>query len=275
MVSFNKLIACIGCVLALGYVPRAMAQEERVVTLTQRLRLGSEAQRAYVVVSDSKRVTAIAPATYIEAPAGKEGVVVARVPLESTLLQVLFIMIGVQGEVQSAYRELGADELSPSVFLGTASLRDRFVERRGVLRQLQSSSAALDAKLQALQADADAIANVQKLVSAEDELQEVRRSLQRVKAAQDVIQHRVSYLRTLPPPSNAQRREVELVQQVGEISTALSKAETVAVKKISAATGELQSKLRDIEDTKEEHVGLLEQELLEAQRARRPVAVDQ
>lgn len=274
MGSFSNLRWCIGFMVSLGCVSHVMAQNERTLTLTQKLRLAGDARRGYVVLSDAKRVTAVAPATYIEAPAGKDGVMVARVPVESSRLQILFIATGNNGEVQSAYREVGADELSPSLFLGTASLRDRFVERRGVLRQLQSSAASLDSRLQALQADADAIANVQKLVSAEDELQEVRRSLQRVKAAQDVIQHRVAYLRTLPPPSNAQRREAELVQQVGEISTALSRAETLAVKKIAVATDELQSKLRDIEDTKEDHVGLLEQELLEAQRTRRAVAAD-
>jgi hypothetical protein len=182
------------------------------------------------------------------------------------------MMLGVQGDVHSAYQTMTPEELPPAVFLATSALRDRFIERRGVLRQLQGSSNSLDTKLKELQADADAIANVHKLVDAEDDLRSVQSALARVKAAQQGIQQRVANLRTLPLPSNAQRREAELVQQLGELSKALSLTETAAVKKISSATSDLQSKLRDIEDTKEEHIGLLEEELLEAQRARSSAA---
>jgi hypothetical protein len=277
MANFSKRTWCIGVAGAFLISAHVSAQDERVATLAQRIRSAGEMRQGYVVLSDSQRITAVAPAAYVDAPAGKDGALVGRVPLPqstSTPLQILYVMLGAQGEVQSAYQTLISEELPPAVFLASSALRDRFVERRGVLRQMQASSDTLDTKLKDLQADADAIANVHKLVDAEDEIHSVRAALARVKAAQEGIQQRVAYLRSLPPPSNAQRREAELVQQLGDLSKSLAVTETAAVKKISSATSELQSKLRDIEDTKEEHIGLLEEELLEAQRARPGAAAE-
>lgn len=275
MGNFSSFLRCVGLVATVACAAPASAQDERMATLAERIRSTGEVQQGYVVLSDSGRIVAVAPATYLDAPEGREGALVGRVPLPqsvATPVQILYMMLGVQGDVHSAYQTMTPEELPPAVFLATSALRDRFIERRGVLRQLQGSSNSLDTKLKELQADADAIANVHKLVDAEDDLRSVQSALARVKAAQQGIQQRVANLRTLPLPSNAQRREAELVQQLGELSKALSLTETAAVKKISSATSDLQSKLRDIEDTKEEHIGLLEEELLEAQRARSSAA---
>ena len=59
-----------------------------------------------------------------------------------------------------------------------------------------------------------------------------------------------------------------VVEQLQELSTALSLTENAALKKISAAASDLQSKLKAIEETRDEHVGLLEEELMDIQRNR-------
>lgn len=152
--------------------------------------------------------------------------------------------------------------------LSTNQLRDRFVERRGALRQLQASLSALEDRLTTLQEDADAIANVNKLVNAEDELHELQASLERVRLAQASIQGRVALLRSRPQPLNAQRRKADLVRQLSDFSTALTKTESGAFKRMRNASSDLQSKLKEIEDTRDEHVGLLEEELAQAKRGR-------
>jgi hypothetical protein len=60
------------------------------------------------------------------------------------------------------------------------------------------------------------------------------------------------------------------VQQLAELSTALSATETSALQRISNASGELQEKLKLIEETKDEHVSLLEEELASIQREKKP-----
>ena len=118
------------------------------------------------------------------------------------------------------------------------------------------------------QEDADAIANVSRIVDAEDELGAVRASLARVTAAQVSVQERILHMKSRRAPLNAQKREADLTQQLGELSKALTATETSAIKKISTATSDLQQKLKLIEETRDEHIDLLEQELSQLKRNR-------
>ena len=137
------------------------------------------------------------------------------------------------------------------------------------MRQLQGEVRLQDERLRNLQEDADAIANVAKIVSAEDELKDVQTKIRRVDAAFASIQQRTAQMKARSLPLNAQKREAELVRQLVELSTALTATETSALKGISAASAELKQKLQMIEEANEEHVVLLEEELAELQRRQR------
>jgi chromosome segregation ATPase len=178
------------------------------------------------------------------------------------------MVLGTNGEVKSAFKEINGDEISPSTLLSSAELRDRFVERRGILRQLQGEIASQGSRIRSLQQDADNIAMVSKIVDAEDELGEIKARLKRVSTAQSDLDRRVSQMRARPQPLNAKKREAELVEQLSELSTALSATENQAIKKISGAKGALEDKLRLIEETKGEHISLLEEELARARKGR-------
>jgi len=270
MVNYSKLVRVIMGVLLCSMPVVVCAQDEHTITVAQSLAPVTDLQQSFVVVSQANQVIGVAPATYIEAPEGNEGWLVSRIPAPTGAepVRVLFTMVGARGDVRSGYQELHATSVPPLLLLGLSAMQDRFVERRGVYRQLQISMTNLEGRLQELQQDADAIANVNKLVNAEDELSEARASLSRVRAAQDGIQHRIAHMRALPQPLGGQRREAELVEQLQELSTALSLTENAALKKISAAASDLQSKLKAIEETRDEHVGLLEEELIGIQRQR-------
>jgi hypothetical protein len=270
MANSSKSSLIILLMLLFGVPSFVCAQGEQTITVAQRLAPVVDLKQSFVVVSQGNQIVGVAAATYIEAPEGDEGWLVSRIPAPTGAdpLRVLFAMVGAQGDVRSGYQELHANALSPLLSLGLSAMQDRFVERRGVYRQLQTSMTSLEGRLQELQQDADAIANVNKLVNAEDELSEVRASLSRVRAAQDGIQHRLANMRALEQPLGGQRREAELVEQLQELSTALSLTENAALKKISAAASDLQSKLKAIEETRDEHVGLLEEELMDIQRNR-------
>jgi chromosome segregation ATPase len=109
---------------------------------------------------------------------------------------------------------------------------------------------------------------VSKIVDAEDELGEIKARLKRVSTAQSDLDRRVSQMRSRPQPLNAKKREAELVEQLSELSTALSATENQAIKKISGAKGALEDKLRLIEETKGEHISLLEEELARARKGK-------
>jgi hypothetical protein len=178
-------------------------------------------------------------------------------------------VFGEQGEVRSSFKTIAPDEIPPTLMLSSGELRDRLIERRGSLRQLQSEVSSQNERLRNLQEDADAIANVAKIVSVEDELKDVQAKIRAVDAAFSSIQQRSAQMKVRPALLNAQKREAELVGQLGILSTALTATETSALKGINTASAELKQKLRMIEDANSEHVVLLEEELAELQRRQR------
>lgn len=281
MGSSNRFRAIVHscCVLVLFSCTPLVAEERRSLTLSQGAPRLDTVDRAFFILSDAQRIIGVAPATYIDSPEkpstpeGEKhgGIIVGRVPMPETNLplKVLAVIVGSKGEIWSHYREVRLEELPATASLPTTELRDRFVERRGIFRALQITVAAEEEKLSELQEDADAIANVAKIVGAEDELGELKVSIGRVAAAQSTIQDRMRQMKTRPSPPNAQAREAELGRQLGDLSKALALTESNALKKISTATSDLRQKLRLIEDTRDEHIDLLEQELADLKRKRR------
>lgn len=232
------------------------------------MRFAGEVKRVLMVASGSHGVLETRGTTWIEHTESDEVTCVGRVlvPQDEAFVGVLSLVFGAQGEVRSSYQTLTVSEVSPTRFFSSSQLRDLFVERRGLLRQLQTEVRAQEDRLQGLQQDADAIANVSKIVSVEDELRDVKLKLQKINDAFKSIERRSVQLKTRSVPLNADKREAELVSQLGVLSTALVATENNALRKIKTASGELKRKLQLIENTKNEHLVVLEEELAELQR---------
>lgn len=256
------------CIVSLCLLKSVAAEEGRVVNVVDRMRFAGEVKRVLIVASGSHGVLETRGTTWIEHAESDEVTCVGRVlvPQDEAFIGVLSVVFGAKGEVRSSYQTLTVSEVSPTRFFSSTQLRDLFVERRGVLRQLQTEVHAQETRLQGLQQDADAIANVSKIVSVEDELRDVKLKLQKVDEAFKSIERRSVQLKTRPAPLNADKREAELVSQLGILSTALVATENNALRKIKTASGELKRKLQLIEDTKNEHLVILEEELAELQR---------
>jgi hypothetical protein len=120
----------------------------------------------------------------------------------------------------------------------------------------------LESNLETLKADADAIAKVSKIVSAEDELERIKGAIKQVSAAYKNIDRLKQQTASRPTPLRAKAREYELTERLQSLSLALSSAETETIKR--TASEDLKRKLALIEETREEHIALLEQELAEA-----------
>jgi hypothetical protein len=252
-------------------VALAQAKQGRSITLSERVPFSGEVQAAYLIVAGKKELLHSSPASWIELTQGDEIACIGRFSLSSAedTLGVLFVVFGTNGDVRSVYRALSVSELTPTAYLTLAELRERLVERRSSLRQLDAEVRSQEERIDTLQEDADAIANVARIVNVEDELEEVKRKILLIDTASRDIEQRKAQMQKRSLPLNAQAREAELVKQLSELSTALSATETGALKRISSASGELQEKLQLIEDTRDEHITLLEEELLELQRRRR------
>jgi hypothetical protein len=260
----------IGAALVVG---AADAQDVRKVTIAEKVAFSGEVEQVVMVATrgaDGPPQTVAA--TWLPSKDDDHEVVcVGRLPEAPRVgerLSALVMVLGTNGEVKSAFKEINGDEISPSTLLSSVELRDRLVERRGILRQLQGEASTQESRLRSLQQDADNIAMVSKIVDAEDELVEIKARLKRVSIAQSDLDRRVNQMRARPLPLNAKKREAELVEQLSELSTALSATENQAIKKISGAKGALEDKLRLIEETKDEHIALLEDELARAKKGR-------
>ena len=260
----------IGAALVVG---TADAQDVRKVTIAEKVAFSGEVEQVVMVATrgaDGPPQTVAA--TWLPSKDDDHEVVcVGRLPEAPRMgerLSALVMVLGTNGEVKSSFKEINGDEISPSTLLSSVELRDRLVERRGILRQLQGEASTQESRLRSLQQDADNIAMVSKIVDAEDELVEIKARLKRVSIAQSDLDRRVNQMRARPLPLNAKKREAELVEQLSELSTALSATENQAIKKISGAKGALEDKLRLIEETKDEHIALLEDELARAKKGR-------
>jgi hypothetical protein len=247
-------------------------QDARQVTIADKVAFSGEVEQVIMVAASGDKPPRAVAATWIPSKDDDQELVcigrLPEAPQAGERLNALLMVLGTNGEVKSAFKEINGDEISPSTLLSSAELRDRFVERRGILRQLQSEITAQGSRIRSLQQDADNIAMVSKILDAEDELGEIKARLKRVSTAQSDLDRRVSQMRARQQPLNAKKREAELVEQLSELSTALSATENQAIKKISGAKGALEDKLRLIEETKGEHISLLEEELARARKGK-------
>lgn len=260
-------------VFTLSFVSAVAQQNKglvREVTIVERVQFGGEVERVLMVAMADTAMPEIFDATWIAPHEGQDFACIGRVTLPEVAdkLQVVSIIIGTRGEVRSKYREFAAAEISPTMHLSLSDLRARFAERRGVFRKLRSETQSLDERLVALQRDADNIAMVSRIVSAEEHLSDVQARLARLSTAQQSIDRRAAQIKTRPQPLNAHKREAELVAQLVELSRALSAAETQALTRLTGAKGALQEKLALIEETRNQHITILEEDLARLQNGR-------
>jgi hypothetical protein len=241
------------------------------VTLIERLAHSGDVSQVLVVSMVDSDAPVSVPATWIAPQSGEQHACIASigVPRGFKRLQSLAVMLSSNGDIRSGYRDFAAEELPPTARLTLDDLRSRFTERRSVLRKLQSEVEKQELRLGELQNDADNIAMVSKIVSTEDELVDLRAKLHRLDLAEQSIDRRSAQMKSRERPLNAEAREGELVRQLSALSTALSAVENQALKRLTGAKGELQQKLVLIEDTKDDKITLLEEELAELKQRRR------
>ena len=173
--------------------------------------------------------------------------------------------------MRSAVQVFADLEESPSPFLSTSELERDVVIRRKELSDLELQRERQTANLERLQTDADVIANVGRIVDAEDELGAVKSDAGRLKASLLAARERLASLRALPAPTNYERREAEISGYLNEFSKASQGVHGDVLQRLASAEGEMQKKVALIESTKNEHMDLLHKELANLRRERETI----
>jgi len=257
-------IAC-ACLL-----PRYVAGQVRLVTIDQPIRVAGEPASVSLVVASDEKVIGVVPALVVSGAPNEPSSVVGRlpVPIDAERLYSIAVVISKTGEVSSGFRQISAISAEPVLLLDKGSVEARLSEQRETLARWEAQVRAQQSSMDRLQEDADVIANVNKIVDVEDELSVVRREAQRLRSALVLASGRVSSLKAQTVPTNFKRREMELSDQLNELSTALKTKEASALERIAAASTELRKNLELIEETKGKQIDVLNVELARLRKRR-------
>jgi hypothetical protein len=268
-------VLCLVLVFFMGIASCASAQV-RLVTISQTVRVVGEPASASLVVSGARGIVGTVAAIIVNTSLQDEALVVGRlaVPLADERLSSLAVVVSKTGEAASSVREIPSIDAEPVLLLDKPSVEARLHEQRAVLEKWEVQLRAQEVKLNRLQDDADVVANVSKIVDAEDELDAVRMDEQRLEASLGLATKRLEALKTQPIPPNLKRREAELSEQLNELSTALKTTEASALQRVAAASAELKHKLALIEATKDKQVDVLKGELARVRKEREQLERD-
>jgi hypothetical protein len=273
-VDFSRalVLALVGVLAA----PSSVAAQVRLVTISQPVRVVGEPASGSLVVSDGSGIVGVAPAIVVPTSSKEEVSVVGRMALPVAVEQIssLAIVSSKTGEVGSGVRQISALSAEPMLLLDKASLEARLSEQRDNLKKWEAQARSQEASLNRLQDDADVIANVSKIVDVEDELDSARADSQRLKTSLELASRRLESLKTQPVPPNFKLREAELSEQLNDLSTALKTTEASALRRVAAASAELQQKLALIEATKGKQIDVLKAELARVRREREQLQRD-
>jgi septal ring factor EnvC (AmiA/AmiB activator) len=268
-VVYNRLIAILAAAYIL-FLPLYVAGQVRLVTIAQPVRVAGDPASVLLVVASDEKVIGVAPALVVGGAANESSSVVGRlaVPIDAERLHSIAVVISKTGEVSSGFRQIPAISEEPVLLLDKGSVEERLSEQRETLARWEAQVRAQQASMTRLQEDADAIANVNRIVDAEDELSIVKREAQRLKAALALASGRVNSLKAQTVPTNFKRREMELSDQLNELSTALKTKEASALERIAVASSELRKNLQLIEETKGKQIDVLNAELARLRKRR-------
>ena len=245
----------------------------RTLSLLQSITIADQPDRAVMVVTSKGQVVGVVSGIIIRTAKEQESLVAGRLAVDRSIesLTVLTAVIGRKGEVSSATQVLADLAESPYLSLSTSELERDVVMRRKELSDLELQRERQAANLERLQTDADVIANVGRIVDAEDELGAVQSDAGRLKAALLAARERLASLRSLPPPTNYERREAEISGFLNEFSKASQGVHGDVLQRMASAESEMQKKVALIESTKNEHIDLLQKELASVRRERETI----
>jgi hypothetical protein len=251
----------------------AAQSRPKTVTAAQTLDVAEEVTSAYMLFSSEVGVEGVVPATVLRLANKKSIILVGAYeedeqPGELTVTGVVITKGGGVRSQTSPLEGAGAEGLST---LTARELQGRLAAGKASLAKLEGNKGQLAQELERLQQDADTIANIGKIVDAEDELGAVQNDEKRLAAGLAAAKAQLVALKAQPGPTNYQRREAELSAFLTEYARASRDATSDIFQKLASAEEEAARNQALIEETRYDHVDLLQKELISLKKERAAV----
>lgn len=244
------------------------------VTLVHTVEFSAMPEKASVTVSQGQNVVAVVPAAIVVQEGSPTVTLIGRatLPIEGGPYKILFTVYSKTGELGSSTREIADVRLEPAVLLDVSELKRRLGEQKAELRKWDDKSNEQKVRLKKVQAQADTVQSVGRIIDADDELRMAKDENARLTASLRLAQERQVALKSRESPPNFKKREAELSAYLNLLATELKTAEEDG--DFESGSKELQQKHDLIEATKYEHIDLLKEELVRLRRQREVLEKD-
>ncbi len=141
------------------------------------------------------------------------------------------------------------------------SLRTYLLKRKEALRSWQVQVNTQEDSLRRLRADADVIANVSRIVDVQDDAERLKQEVESVNTDIENLKYFLKLANLKTTPKNFARRELDLTKQLAELAQVTKQAESSEFSRRSMSEADLQRKMAEIEETRDESVEALSEEL--------------
>jgi hypothetical protein len=258
--SKRSLVTCLGALLAGAASAHAQGAP---LTVHATVAYTGKPSRAYVVASHVGKIVGLAPALIVDASNEKGADLVGQVLLAEKLtdVSVAFVLVDEEGQASSSLFDLSLDSQDAVALMSRTALRAVLQEKAVELKKRETQVRDQEQSLKRIQVDTDKIAQVDRIVDAEEQLDGLRMDAKRLSDALAVVEARMQTLKGRAAPALIRRQEAEVSTELNALSVVLKSTEADALKRVSNASQELKSKLDLIENTKNEHIDLLQNEL--------------
>jgi len=264
----NQLRVLFTCLLVPLFCNAAGADEQRTISLSVRSDFPFSPVRAYFLLSADSSYQSAQSALIFAGNGNATPLISLRTQIPSTAAKINYIVVGEGPEGQVAQTPVTSCA-TENLWLGIDQLREGLEERRRVLRSWEAQIQAQQDTIERLQKDADAIGNVGGILATENQLAVVSDDIVRITMASEILGQRLNLLKREGVPRGFQYREAELNKQLADLVGATREAESKHGERQTELDTQLQSKMQMIEDTRYEHVDLLEQQLADLERHRK------
>lgn len=267
------ILALLGSCLSSTEVVAQEPEKGQFRYAAQTLEMSGEVGSAYMLFSTEVGVQSVVPAAVLRMANRKSIVVVSGYRDEGApgAMSVTGIVIGKEGAIVSHTAPIEEAGLEGVSFMSPRELSSRLESARISLTTLEKERVSQAQDLERLQEDADTIANIGRIVDAEDELGAIKNDEQRLTASIAATKAQLAVLKAQSVPANYQRREAELGAFLTNFSRASRDSNSEAFKKLAAAEDEAAKNLALIEESRFEHVDLLQKELISLRKEREAV----
>ena len=255
-------------------VSDAVAQSSsRIVTAAQTLDVGEEVRSAYMLFSSEVGVEGVVPATVLRLANKKSIILVGSYEEDEQPGEIIVTGVAItkSGSIRSHTTPLEANGVEGVSTLTVRELESRLSAAKSSLAKLESDKTQQSQDLERLQQDADTIANIGKIVDAEDELGAVQNDEKRLAAGLAAAKAQLATLKAHPGPTNYQRREAELSAFLNEYAKASRDSTSDIFQKLASAEEEAAKNQALIEETRYDHIDLLQKELISLKKERAAV----